>query len=270
MIDKSAFRPINDDHAIQSVKFVVAFKNLITPESVQRVADGHSNWSESLPAFTLNEASIEAGSRTIQVPVATFAFLLPNGAANWSMAVGGNQIGVECFLYTRWNRVWDAAANYINQVAELLNASQTSLQLASIDLTVRDVFLSAERDYTLSDLFNKASGYISPSIFDIKTAWHCNLGWFEPVNDSTVTLNHLNTDATPSGEQGWAIGITHFQQERTASAISVERVVHTIPSILDASMTRMHDSNKRLLSRLLRSEITSKIGLFGGRNGQSG
>lgn len=265
MNDKRAFRPINDDHAIQSVKFALGFTNLIAPDAVQRVAGAHTQWAESLPAFVINESVIEGGIRRITVPVATFAFLRPNGAANWSMDVGGNQVSVECFLYTRWNRVWEAAGKYIKQATAVLGEAQKALQIASIELTVRDVFVSSDQNYRLFDLFDEESGYVSRRIFNINGAWHCNSGWFEPLSDSAAALNHLNTDATPTEDQrAWQIGITHLQQERFLSPIPIASLVANASSIVDDSMSRMHNQNKSLLCRLLKSEMTNKIGLVGG------
>ncbi len=241
---------------------MLAFRNLIAPDAVQQVLEAHSAWSETLPAFLLNEATVEAGPKRITVPVATFAFLRPNGVANWSMEVGGNQVTVECLLYTRWKRVWDAASGYLRMACSRLADAQSALQLASIELTVRDVFISAHQDYKLGNLFYENSGYLSPTIFATKGAWHSNVGWFETSGDSMATLNHLNADAAPSSDQrGWAIGVTHLQQERFAASISIANLFDTIPSMIDVSMSRMHSQNKRLLLRLLKSEMTNKIGL---------
>ncbi len=253
------FRPLNEDHAIESVKFSVVFSSGILAQSILAVEQSHDLWRESLPARSVADVSIESSGRTGNAPGVFFAFVRPDGSPSWSMTVAVNKIDVECFLYSRWERVWTEARGYFVKVIEILSKTQPSLEIGAVELTVKDVFVATEKNYPLDQLL-KPCARLPEFIFHAGQAWHANSGWFEVREGAHRTLHNLNCDATPT-QDATLINMSHYQQGGMKSPINISANATNISKILEESMSTLHKANKRLMIELLRDEMASRIGL---------
>jgi uncharacterized protein (TIGR04255 family) len=257
------FRPLNEDHAIESVKFSVAFSTGILSQSIMAVEQGHNLWLDSLPARSIADVSSESNGRSANAPGVSFSFLRPDGSPSWSMAVAVNRIDIECSLYSRWERVWTEAKGYFVKAIEILSKAQPSLGIGAVELTVKDVFVATERDYPLNQLL-KPSVRLPEFIFEAGQAWHANSGWFE-VNGMQRTLHNLNCDATPNDDLT-IINISHYQQGLMASPINISAKQAQLFETLEQRMSTLHKANKQLMIDILKDDMAGRIGLGAGNN----
>lgn len=259
MEGQMGFRPLNEDHAIASVKFSVVFSAGILPQSILAVEQNHDLWRDSLPARSVADVNIDSNGRNANAPGVFFAFLRPDGSPSWSMTVAVNRIDIECSLYSRWERVWIAAREYFVKVIEILSSAQPNLEIGAVELTVKDVFVASGTEYPLEQLLNRSSK-LPEFIFAAGQAWHANSGWFEIEEGKQRTLHNLNCDAAPQQEVA-LINISHYQQLSTQSRINISAKQADIQKSLDETMNTLHQSNKKLIIDLLKVEMGSRIGL---------
>lgn len=260
MEGKMGFRPLNEDHAIQSVKFSVLLTVGILPNSMLIIEQNHYRWRDSLPARTVADVEIESNGRTAKAPGVIFAFVRPDGSPSWSLGVAANRIDIECNLYSRWERVWHSAKEYFVKILEILSTCQPELQIAGIELTVKDVFVADGNAYSLDQLLNH-SPRLPNYVFSSGQAWHVNSGWFEGDETSGRTLHHLNCD-TAVDQDLTLVNISHYQQRNMMFPPQTNNAKLDKPALLDKYMGELHLSNKKLLSELLTAQMAERINLW--------
>lgn len=265
-----SFRPINDDHAIEVVKFALRVNQFLTPAQLQSVEQSSERWLEILPAHATAEADFSALGRNIKLPALQYAYLQPDGTPLWSLQIGGQHLIVECSVYSRWERIWQVASELLKDALIALNSDQSrskNLGVSSVDLTVRDVFAvdckSPER-YDLTKLF-KENQYLPKVAYSKSNAWHTNIGWFEEeLPDPLVqTLHHLNFDANAQADQT-KVGISHFQTRNTGIDIPIYEACGETWNALESVMNQLHANNKQVVRELLQDDVLKQIGLMGG------
>ncbi|MBX5181677.1 TIGR04255 family protein [Rhizobium sp. NZLR5] len=258
MSEKAHFRPLNEDHAVAGVKFAVVLNQVLHPQAVSAAENAHGIWQEGLPAASASDVGVDVGGRQLKAPGVLFAFLRPDGTANWSMQIGGNKIEVECNLYSRWDRVWMTAGGYLSAALAVVSQAQENLSLMMTELTVRDVFVAQNRPYQLSQLI-KVGEYLPRRVLSDGPLWHCNTGWFDDAQAGTNShLHNLNCDAAPANSEV-AITMMHFQQKRIQEPLSVREL--SSKNFLGSEMKVLHDKNKTLLREVLTQEMLDRIGL---------
>jgi uncharacterized protein (TIGR04255 family) len=256
---KIQFQPLNDDHAIQSVKFAVFFTTGFGSQLIGAVESAHDQWRDGLPAMSAADINVESGGRSVRGPGVMFAFVQPDASPNWSMHVAGNKIEIECFLYSRWDRVWKTAFDYFTKVMTVFLTQKVDVRPQGVELTVKDVFLT-DRSYTLGGLFKRRTNRLPEFMFECGDVWHCNTGWFEGATEFSTHLNNLNCDAIPSGA-AIAINVSHFQRIGIEDSGDLIRLAASKYKTIEDEMTKLHDNNKNLLTDILNREIAVRIGL---------
>lgn len=264
MEGKMGFRPLNEDHAIQSVKFSVLLTGGIAHGSILTIEQNHNRWRDNLPARTIADVEIESNGRTGKAPGVIFAFVRPDGSPSWSLSVAANRIDIECNLYSRWERVWHSAKEYFVKILEILSTCQAELEIAGIELTVKDVFVVDRNAYSLDHLLNHSSRLPS-YIFSAGQAWHANCGWFQDEEPPNRTLHHLNCD-TAADQDLTFVNISHYQQRSLMPSQKKSDEKPDKSALLDRYMRELHLSNKQLLSDLLADQMAERINLWAASN----
>ena len=175
------------------------------------------------------------------------------------MNVAVNKIDIECFLYSRWERVWTEAKGYFVKVIEILSKTQPNLEIGAIELTVKDVFVAPDKDYSLDQMM-KTSDRLPEFIFSAGQAWHANSGWVDEEKGKQRTLHNLNCDATPNQETT-LINISHYQPTGLLAPVKVSGKAGEVSETLEAKMSGLHVANKRLMIDLLKDDMANRIGL---------
>jgi hypothetical protein len=105
------FDPVNQDHAIHAVTFSATLDHVLDEGELSAIRREHRLWRAELPAASpiqavmvrLNPAT--RSQETINAVGVQFARLRPDGSPAWLLRAAGQEVVVECFLYTRWGRV---------------------------------------------------------------------------------------------------------------------------------------------------------------------
>lgn len=253
------FHPLNEDHAIGRVKFVLLFTRPITPKSIFEIERQHDKWREAMPARSRLEVDVDVNGGTTKAPAVVFAFLKPDANPTWSMQIGGSQIEIECFLYSRWERVWGAARHYLTTALEELSFVQEKLMVSAMHLTVEDVFLSSDDEFVIGDVLNK-SDKIPPFALKAGGPWNSYFSWIVEENQKVRTLHACDIDVSVGSEDG-RVAITHAQTRNTGVDLPINEVCGDGFARLDAMMEEMHASNKALMRDLITVDLNERIGL---------
>lgn len=256
--ERLPFSPVNEDHAIESVKFSLKAKSALPRRAFFDVDPLRAAFSDALPAFSEGVAAVDVGGRQLEVPTIEFSFLQPNGSPTWSLNVGGNQIDVLCNIYTRWDKVWSRADKYLYQCLDHFAAhSKEGVELVEIEMTVLDRFLSPAR----SSVFDLISGHGSlPERLAARDyPWHSHTGWFEDAENEARILQNLNIDAIDNPTMGVSVSITHFQKFVNISKLNARFEGNR--QFIQSCMNEMHERNKKMLVDLLHDSVLRSIGL---------
>lgn len=253
------FVPCNEDHAIQTVTFALTLSRSVTVEDVQALVDMHDRVRSDLPALSFPnqfEPSVE------------LAYRRPDGSATWALRLAGNEVGVECSRYTRWDKVWGMARGYLRLAIEACSNSDPETAYAFPALKVVDRFRALSVPYKLDTLLVR-DPLIPAMAFESGAAWHSNVGWFAPLENLRV-LNHLNlsgrTDAehdreTDQIERVASVVIDHTQRAQVSLFDAASALGNDGAGALEDAMQQLHDGNKAILGRILAAKVRERIGL---------
>lgn len=258
----TGFRAINNDHAIEHVKFSVVFSSPLKPECIAAVQARHGDWREALPAVSPSPIDVEHNGQILTFPGVTFAFVRPDASPNWAMQVGGNRVVIECYLYTRWKKVWAIASSQLDKVLRVIAEQQGATSVISADLTVVDSFVTEDPNGSVAEVLRK-SELIAHHVMDSGRLWHCNSGWFEIRSDQERILHNLNVSSTTQDGM-YKVSILHSQHHQMRKTSIEEHVTHGF-STLSPHMEFMHQNNKNVMATILTAEMQKQIGLVHGR-----
>ena len=195
-----------------------------------------------------------------------FSFLRPDGKPAWVYRFIAGEIAVECSRYTRWDRIWASAHNYLKMGFEIIKGNEPNRKVVTCSLSVTDRFRATTENYSLKHLF-KQSSFIPDKLLQFTGQWHNHSGWFESLN-SDNSLQNLNFDAhhepriiVPGQGQELVIDVLHLQQLRYPAPILISEFDEEGKSRLDSGMRLMHENNKAIMVDLLTDEMAKKVGL---------
>jgi uncharacterized protein (TIGR04255 family) len=253
---EKTIRPLNDDHAIESVKFAVQFSTALSVRTIRALEAAHDKWRDSLPAVSAADGTIENNGRQVRAPGVIFAYVRPDSTSTWLMNAFANNLSIECTLYSRWAKVWPEAQAILSKAIKVISESQREIILTAVELTVKDVFVAASHSYELRDLLRE-SEFSASIIFRSKPVWHSHAGWFEESGGMRV-LNNLDVDAVPRFKGEIGFNISHLQR---CLIPPPERETTIIVDRIADSMNSLHENNKRMVTHILSDEMLRAIGL---------
>lgn len=265
-----SFRPINDDHAVQSVAFSLHFDRAIEQSVIQNINDNSGRWQPDLPAVHMPTIFGFEFGPAIQTPQQSasrgveLSYLRPDGTPAWQLRVSGPGIVVECTRYTRWDHVWPSAKRYLSTAIDVIDESalQPGLQVAAVSLQYLDRFQGGPSGNDFYSVFQH-NKYLADAIFTCGDFWHSHLGWFDPSFPAGRTLNNLNIDAKNDLSVHQApiiLDIFHLQQLRYDDKLPISEFRAAFDDI-DVIMDKLHLQNKELVNSLLNPQMTQLIGI---------
>lgn len=256
----TTFRPANEDHAVVNVSFQLRLDEFVEPATLQAAATADTRWRESLPAVQpLSPVSHVLDGQSLELPVLQCAVVRPDARPIWTLRFAGFEVIVECFAYTRWQRVWEQAQSYLQEAYELVRKYQADANILEVRLEVVDLFHSQAASYQATNLF-QPNTEIANRLLDQGGAWHANSGWFESTADMRrLAQLKVNVRGQPSGDatepSPYSFTIAHAQN---ASRLPLQPIPwESVPAIVND----LHMRNKALLLRLLQPEVLSRIGM---------
>lgn len=265
-----SFKPINDDHAVQSVAFSIIFEKSLGQGVIQDVQSQHHLWLPDLPAAQTPQIfGIEfgpAGAVPMKGHGIEFSYLRPNGTPAWQLRFDGNMATIECTRYTRWERVWEMGQRHLLTLLKAITESGLAedASVAAISLNYLDQFVGKPAENDFAALFVN-SAHLPSAIFDFGDIWHTHSGWFDKMSDLGPILNNLNVDTNfAADKEGRPVvaGIMHLQQLRYAQKLSLKEFAGSHAHVFDGVMKVLHDKNKSLIASLLVPEMGNRIGII--------
>lgn len=253
------FKPISDDHAVESVVFTFVSSRFIDIDDIQALVNAHDRFRADLPALNLPNSD---------APVVEFAYRRPDGSASWLLRCGnGGEFTVECRRYTRWDRVWKVVRAVVGIAVDVCNAVRP-LSILAPSLRVVDRFRSTSDETHLDSLLRR-DAFIAEAAFNTGPLFHSNVGWFEDL-ENVVVLNTLNVQGRRDSlfeptkgktSQANYVVIDHVQQIRLTEPPQAYTAFDDEHSPVVVAVNELHQRNKKLLARILVNEMQDAIGL---------
>lgn len=245
------FEPLNDDHSIEEVMFACHLSRRLGASDFRRVATAFEKVRSELPAINLDADS------------AVFAYLRPDGSATWAVSLHEGVIAVNCTRYSRWQKVWSTAQNYLTLGLQAIFEPE-AVKITALALTVSDKFRGQQNSNPSVAGLLRVNNYVMPAAFSMDGLWHSHVGWFDSNYQSGSVLNQLNVDRVTedAGDMGTpVVNIRHVLQLRFDQAPSAASLLQENQVSLTNAMEYMHANNKKILSDLLTSEMQARITL---------
>ena len=175
-----------------------------------------------------------------------------------------NLLTVHFMKYDRWGPTLFDSLQYIETILPRLNLERNALQAFSLRYIDRFTFDGPPDDAKASLLINEASLYVAIRCFDAGPLWHCHSGWFETFGDGSRVLNQLNLGSAMV-DNAPTVTIDHNL------ICQMSRPHNTVESFFEsaggeslgfeASLGHLHDMNRSVLSDILLSDVSRRIGL---------
>ncbi|MHA6288089.1 hypothetical protein [Maricaulis sp. CAU 1757] len=261
------FQPINSDHAIESVSWVLEYDAEFSSEAIAQLQNQHELWRNRLPAVRRPKGfavSVEDETvRAVTLPGVEFAYLMPDGQPIWALRFVGRELVIECRRYSRWAKVRDQALELLRAACSIDIESPKLNTPKKLSLKVLDAFLNFDSDYDLKELFvpNK---YLSEHLFSVGPDWHLYTGWFDRISDERV-LQNINIDAVSrSGANGPADSVKFLHSltafpDATKGGAQCDEFIEWVTGLVEA----LHVENKAMMEVFLQQEIQTAIALQG-------
>tara|TARA_R110000868_G_scaffold411715_1_gene707933 strand:- start:1315 stop:2163 length:849 start_codon:yes stop_codon:yes gene_type:complete len=262
------YAPINNDHAIESISFTLSLDRPVGAAEANAIRALHAEFAHELPALRNPSAfrmNIDPGQemRPSALPGVEFAFLQPDGSPIWALRVVGDEITVECNLYSRWARVWGASQSYLFGTIQALAGQNSSIRIMAANLSVRDAF-SGDAELQDPSSCLRMSRFVPEMAFKNGNRWHCHTGWFEESNSFEI-LHNLNLDASAvqliNGPKSSRLSISHSLTHRIPEEVAGGGA-DTACNYLQKVFETLHMQNKAVVKELLVDETSAAIGLM--------
>ncbi len=269
----TAFRPVNDQDAIEAVIFQLIFDTPLESEIFAAAQARHIDWREELPLLQLDSPDPVKLPGFLALPPQTaglsFTRLRPDGVPAWQLRLDPHSIGVVCTRYIRWERIWKTARRYIGKALELVAGEPGSRQITTAMLQFVDRFEAPETAYDAAALL-RSGRYLPSTLFGLGPIWHNNMGWFEEDHPMGQILHNLNIASnrmaardTLTREEMISIAVTHIQELRLSPPTDPTQVERLL-DMLDGPMAHLHAANKALIADILQPDMANRIGLSAG------
>jgi hypothetical protein len=120
----SAFEPINPDHAIAAVAFLVTFNWQLNSTEIAKAREIEPTVREFLPGTQTIEAGpppgFPHGVPFSPVPIGIiFQRVKPDATPAWLLTAQQNFINAQCMEYSRWVEVWGRVRAWLSQLYDL-------------------------------------------------------------------------------------------------------------------------------------------------------
>ncbi len=258
--------PVNGKHAIEVAAFVAVFQRPFSPRAIEALSGLQEVLKEDFPSFqrtNVVEFRIDdtGGQPTHSVGPVTGVFLQKvraDGKQLWTLKVEGNVAVVQCFEYDTWANTSPIALRYLQSALNLLAEEENPLAVLALQIVDRFVEKNGE-NYSIGQVFNKRSKYLTKHATEAGRLWHVYQGWFEKSQVDTcgrlLNVLNLSTNDTPSG---LVTTIDHnIQLQSEGIPVAALTDVGGLRSIYD----ELHARNKSVVGDLLNAKQRKAVKL---------
>ncbi|MCY4302989.1 MAG: TIGR04255 family protein [Aestuariivita sp.] len=195
------------------------------------------------------------------IPAKELTSYLANGKPEWSGLYRENVIQVSCHNYKGWKETWPKAKERLDILLSCINSEKPSF---SIDYLIVNSFNAKKKDNVLNPctLFKTSNDFIAPQILQrTDPRWDFNQGWFDETEKSfPEILVRIDGNGRLENDQVIAnIGIYHSYRQRSKVNALFKQSDGT--SKADQIFDNFHDKSKKLLRKLLTSDLGERMNL---------
>lgn len=274
-------KPYAGHNAIEAVAFVLQFAREFSEKEVEFLLSLEDKHKNDLPSFlkltglTVNVAEAPSNKHAMMNQSQKLSGVLlqhfqDNGKPDWALRISGNHIIVNCWVYSRWHDVWPRAKELLLSAAHVIQSDDNGVALAALQIVDKFEYENIPDTYTLSDVFNPESPYLTKQACNSGPFWHVYQGWFEKdfINglDGVRRLNALNlSSADFNGKLVSTIDYTG-RIDRPGFMASLEDLESIVDrqknlSMLEFMFSDLHESNAQILCKTLSQQKLDLIRL---------
>ena len=257
-----ALEPFQGTHAIQNAVFSIEWKEGLTDKEFKGLKTEIQTHLQKFKVFKSMKTVVF--NMTGEVPAhamsedGSFVVEIPGDFAEPPCRlIHINKEGCVVVIndYSRWKNVKPEVHGYLNRLLGSIN----SRKLSAVSLQYTDLFIwKADPDQLkLKEIFREGTPFLAPKVFDLNVMWHCNFGFFEPMEEVQFPdrLNNVNVSRVLHGDNH-AFNITTSHRLVLTKWFDARNL-----ELIETINERFHDANKSILKSLLTDEVCTKISL---------
>lgn len=268
-------RPIAATNAIEATAFVLVFAREFEECEVEALLSLEQSLKDSLPSFlktnavTLNVTDNAPAEHSQKLSGVLLQKFQGNGKPEWALRASENRIIVNCLKYDNWDNVWPKARQFLLRAAQCV-ASDTNGVLQAI-FQVIDKFIYDERPatYSIGDVFNPDSEFLTPRVKKAGEMWHIFQGWFEQNGfkaDEIDAILHVAKLSSSNISEKLIATIDHTIQANFIKPLGVSNfigvgITENGSEFANTLFKELHDKNVKMLRDVLSHEQQIAIGL---------
>jgi len=204
-----ALEPFHGNHAIQNALFSIEWKDGLSDKEFRKLKTEIQIRLQQFSVFKSMKQMVV--NMTGEVPAhavsedGSFVVEIPGAFAEPPRRI--IQVSREsCIIvindYSRWANVKGEVHSYLNTLLSVIGAKSRKLSAVSLQYTDFFTWKSDPDQLQLKEMFREGTPYLSPKVLDLTSMWHCNFGYFEPMEDAQLPdrLNNVNVSRILHGD----------------------------------------------------------------------
>jgi len=272
----SEARPISETNAIEAAAFALVFSREFEEKEVEALYSLEHSLKSTLSSYSktsslmvnvIDNAPAQQSQKMSGVLLQSFQ---DNGKPSWSLRAADNMIIANCMKYDNWENVWPKAYQLLLKAAQCVDSDSNSIARAVFQVIDKFVYDEKPKSYSIGDVFNSDSIYLTKQAISSGSLWHVFQGWYEGIADQSApnneVLHTLKLGSSFNNEKLVALIDHTIQKNLNAPTLSVKEflVPQTLEvgsALADQLFKELHDKNVQVLHNLLANDQLTAIGL---------
>jgi uncharacterized protein (TIGR04255 family) len=271
----SLARPISTANAIEAAAFVLMFDREFEDQEVEALLSLEQSLKDVLPNFLrLNSVTLNVTDNAPTEQMQKMSGVLmqnfqKNGKQDWILRTSENRIIVNCLAYDSWVNVWPRVRRMLLQAAQCVDSETNWVVSAALQVTDKFVYDEKPSHYSISDVFNPDSEFLTPRVKNLGAMWHVFQGWFEDnpsKYDEDNKILHVAKLSSAYINEKLVATIDHTLQSNFSKPLGVSNFIglenaESGSEFMNMLFKHLHDKNSELLRNILIKEQLDAIGL---------
>lgn len=255
-------KPINSSNAIDSAVFILGFARPFNSNEFDALSGLQIALKDDLPSFVRNQIvkmAFQEGKQSVadfELAGSVLQRFNTDGKPAWTLRVLEDSITVTCHSYISGSSERNQAVKYLEQCVNLLK-QRSDILLSVITLQITDVFKDTFESYSIKNVFNENSRYLTRNVFEAGALWHVFQGWFENRDNDSRWLHVLNLSTQQSVEHITSIDHAIQLQLREPIRLAEDSLLNTVQT----AFAEAHTKNLNIIRNLLNDTQLNAIGL---------
>lgn len=269
-------RPIAETNAIEATAFVLVFSREFEEKEVEALYSLEHSLKTTLPSFSktsalsINVVDNAPAEQTQKMSGVLLQCFQENGKPDWVLRASDKTIVVNCLKYDNWKNVWPKACQLMLKAAQCVDSDRISIAQAVFQVVDKFVYDEKPMPYSIGDVFNLDSVFLTQHAKSSGELWHVFQGWFEGISghdaNEDEVLHTLKLGSSINNEKLMALIDHTLQRNFKGRVVSVKDFLgpetpENGSAFANQLFKDLHDKNVKLLRNLLAKEQQTAIGL---------